>query len=226
MWPRGHAHPLSWAAAFTGIGLLVALAAVGLVPGASSRLPPAPGGGPPESFGGRVTARVPAVPARRTGTVVPEHPVNSRLPDGTVVPVRPAGTRKDGTLAVPDDIRLAGWWRGGSRLGDPFGATVLAAHVDSLTQGLGPYASLLSVRPGDPVELSSAHLTQTFAVVSLQLVPRATLGRHDEIFSARGPQRLVMITCAGPYLAARGGYQNLAIVTARPVGAVARKDGP
>ena len=32
-----------------------------------------------------------------------------------------------------------------------------------------------------------------------------------------GPRRLTMVTCAGPYDAARGGYQNLAVVTARPV---------
>ena len=96
----------------------------------------------------RSVSTLPAVPARRTGAVRAERPTTSRLPDGVVVPLRPADTRSDGSLAVPDDIRVAGWWRGGARLGDPFGSTLLAAHVDSFTQGLGPYASLLSVRPG------------------------------------------------------------------------------
>jgi hypothetical protein len=137
--------------------------------------------------------------------------------------VRPAGTGPDGALEVPADIRVAGWWRGGSRLGDPFGAIVLAAHVDSDRQGLGPYASLLSVRPGMRVEVASRHLRETFAVVSLQLVPRARLSSHRDIFSARGPGRLVMITCAGPYDPARGGYQNLAVVTATPASAPVRR---
>ncbi len=36
------------------------------------------------------------------------------------------------------------------RLGDPFGSTLVAAHIDSKTQGLGPYAELLSVRGRRP----------------------------------------------------------------------------
>jgi hypothetical protein len=164
----------------------------------------------------RAVRSVPAVPARRTGAVRPERPTTSRLPNGTVVPIRPAWTATDGSLAVPDDIRVAGWWRGGSRLGDPFGATLLAAHVDSLTQGLGPYASLLSARAGQRIVVASGHLTQTFAVVSLRLVPRPTLPEHRRLFSARGDRRLVLVTCAGPYDAHRGGYQNLAVITAVP----------
>jgi hypothetical protein len=168
----------------------------------------------------------PVVPARRAGSPPPEVPRRSVLPNGTVVPIRPVRTAADGSLAVPDDIRVAGWWRGGARLGDPFGSTVLAAHVDSFRQGLGPYASLLSVRAGRRITLSSAHLTQAFTVVSLALVPRGTLSRHPRIFSARGPRRLTLVTCAGPYLPGRGGYQNLAVVTARPLGDVARRNTP
>ena len=171
-------------------------------------------------------ATLPAVPARRTGAARPERPTTSRLPDGTVVPIEPAGTAGDGSLAVPGDIRVAGWWRGGSRLGDPFGATLLAAHVDSFTQGLGPYASLLSARAGQRVVVSSAHLTQTFAVVSLRLVPRHALPLHRELFSARGARRLVLVTCAGPYDASRGGYQNLAVITASPIADVTPRSAP
>ena len=185
---------------------------------------------PPSQVGStqppRSVATLPAVPARRTGAERPERPTTSRLPNGTVVPIDAAGTAGDGSLAVPGDIRFAGWWRGGSRLGDPFGATLLAAHVDSFTQGLGPYASLLSARAGQRVVVSSAHLTQTFAVVSLRLVPRGSLSRHRELFSARGDRRLVLVTCAGPYDASRGGYQNLAVITASPIADVTRRSAP
>jgi hypothetical protein len=145
------------------------------------------------------------------------------LPDGTVVPIRPVGTRADGSLSVPHDLHVAGWWRGGARLGDPFGSTLLAAHVDSATEGLGPYAGLLSVRRGQHVLLTSAHLTQTFRVVSLSLVARGSLAGHPEIFSAGGRRRLTLVTCAGPYDASAGGYQNNAVVTAVPVQDVARR---
>lgn len=35
--------------------------------------------------------------------------------------------------------------------------------------------------------------------------------------SQRSDLRLVLVTCAGPFVPARGGYQNLAVVTARPI---------
>jgi hypothetical protein len=165
----------------------------------------------------------PVVPARRVGAVRPEVPTRSVLPDGQVVPILPAGTAHDGSLAVPEDIRVAGWWRGGARLGDPFGSTLLAAHVDSFTQGLGPYASLLSVTTGQRITVTSPHLRQTYSVVSLALVPKGTLSDHPRIFSPRGARRLTLVTCAGPYDVHRGGYQNLAVITARPVAEVARR---
>jgi hypothetical protein len=160
----------------------------------------------------------PAQVAQRVGSVVPEPPTGIRLPNGLRIAVRAVGTRRNGLLDVPDDIRVAGWWKGGSRLGDPFGSSLVAAHVDSTTQGLGPFASLLGVRPGDRVRLWSRGLQQTFAVTSLRLRPRSTIGSGAYLHSPAGPPRLTLVTCAGPYDAARGGYQNLAVITARPLG--------
>ncbi len=121
-------------------------------------------------------------------------------------------------LDVPDDIDLAGWWSGGSRLGDPFGSSLVAAHVDSSSQGLGPFASLLTVRPGDRVYVWSDGLRQTFRVRARWLRPQGTLGPASWLHSPDGPRRLTLVTCAGPYDAARGGYQNLAVVVAEPLG--------
>jgi hypothetical protein len=161
---------------------------------------------------------VPVVPASRAPSVVrPERPVSARLPSGTVVPIVPISTDPRGVLDVPPDIRTAGWWRGGSRLGDPFGSTLLAAHVDSADQGLGPYVELLRVRPGQRIVLTSATLRQTFAVRSLRLVPQGALARYRSIYAATGGRRLTLVTCAPPYVQSSGGYQRLAIVTATPV---------
>src|SRR5688572_4622067 len=115
-----------------------------------------------------------ATPARRSGRT-PEPPVQVSLPSGATVKVLAVGTRPDGVLDVPDDIREAGWWRGGSRLGDPFGPTVIAAHIDSRSQGLGPYVELLRVQQGDRIAVRSAHLVERFRVSSLRLVPRSSL---------------------------------------------------
>jgi hypothetical protein len=164
------------------------------------------------------TSAPPATPARRSGRVA-EAPEQVRLPSGTTVEVLAVGTRPDGVLDVPDDIRKAGWWRGGSRLADPFGPTVIAAHIDSQTQGLGPYVELLRVRRGDEIVVRSAHLVERFRVSSLRLVPRSSLAGVTDLFSPEGSRRLVMVTCAGPFDESRGGYQNLAIVTALPADA-------
>ena len=54
-----------------------------------------------------------------------------------------SATAADGELAIPTDVDRAGWWDGSSRIGDPFGGIVVAAHIDSFDQGLGRFAELL-----------------------------------------------------------------------------------
>ena len=117
-----------------------------------------------------------------------------------------------------DDVDIAGWWRGGSRLGDPFGSILVAAHVDSRTEGLGPFAELLTVARGARVRLEAAGLGQDFEVRARRLVPQGGLADDAWIYDAAERPRLTLVTCAPPYDASRGGYQNLAVVTALPVG--------
>lgn len=156
--------------------------------------------------------------ARRAGPPDPERPVSVRLPSGTRVPVSAAGVGNGGVLGVPEDVDRAGWWRGGARLGDPFGATLIAGHVDSSDQGLGAFAELLSVRVGQQVRVRSKHLEQVFTIRSRRLVPGRGLRDVPQVFSVRGERRLTLVTCAPPYEPSRGGYQNLAVVTATPAG--------
>jgi hypothetical protein len=158
------------------------------------------------------------VPPARRASLVAQAPRTATLPSGRTVPIRAVGTTRTGLLDVPADIEVAGWWRGGSRLGDPFGSILVAAHVDSRTQGLGPFAELLTVDRGARIRLDSDDLRQTFVVRSRRLVPQGSLVDDSWIFAVSGDGRLTLVTCAPPYDAARGGYQNLAVVTALPVG--------
>ncbi|KQT94370.1 hypothetical protein ASG49_05680 [Marmoricola sp. Leaf446] len=155
-------------------------------------------------------------PARRAGAVRAEPPVEVRLPDGAVVRVRAVSSRTDGVLDVPPDVDEAGWWRGGSGIGDLFGSTLLAAHVDSRSQGLGPFATLLESQRGDRFDVTSAGLRQSFTTTSVRRLDRATALRQRWIYRPAGDRRLVMVTCAPPYLPDRGGYQRLVVVTATP----------
>lgn len=181
---------------------------------------PTPSTGPSSTrtFSTPTTAE-PISPATRAGSVVaPRRPTRATLPSGRVVPVAAAGTTGSGVLDVPDDVDVAGWWRGGSRLGDPFGSILVAAHVDSDSEGLGPFAELLTVREGARIRLEAGGLRQDFAVESRRLVPQGSLVDDGWIFDASGDLRLTLVTCAPPYDATRGGYQNLAVVTAVPLG--------
>jgi hypothetical protein len=144
------------------------------------------------------------------------------LPSGTRMRVRQSATSASGELSIPADIKQAGWWDGSSKLGDPFGAIVVAAHVDSFTQGLGRFAELLSMKPGDVVRLSSAGLSETFSVASAGLVPKNSISATSGVFSAHGPSRLVLITCGGVYDPSHGGYQSNMVVVAYPKSQISR----
>ncbi len=166
-----------------------------------------------------VATPTPVAPARRARSVAQAQPPRSLLlPSGRTVAIDAVGTTPDGLLDVPPDVAVAGWWDGGARLGDPFGSVLVAAHVDSRTQGLGPFAELLEVDPGARLRLESAGLRQSFEVRSRRLVPQGSLVDDSWLFDASGPVRLTLVTCAPPYVASRGGYQNLAVVTAVPLG--------
>ncbi|MBZ5738877.1 class F sortase [Nocardioides mangrovi] len=214
------------------LGVAVAVAAIVAAAGAVLTVvlvarndPPAPAGADAADGSGPATptVTVPAGRAERAGIVAAEAPTAVRLPSGRSVPVVAVGSRHNGVLDVPADVRSAGWWSGGSRLGDPFGSTLIAGHVDSVDQGLGAYAELLSVRPRQRVVLSSPHLRQTFSIVSLDLVAKRDTADVRRLSAASGGRRLTLVTCAPPYDAGRGGYQRLAVVTARPLAAATRR---
>ncbi len=128
-----------------------------------------------------------------------------------------SGPTATGSSRCPTDARTAGWWRGGARLGDAFGSTLLAAHVDSRQRGLGPYAELYATRPGARVVLRSDDLRQVFRIRSVRLVPRGSVASRPGLYSPAGERRLVLVTCAPPY-DERLGYLNLVVVTAAPTG--------
>lgn len=164
----------------------------------------------------QVTAR-PGVPA---GPASPLEPTSIRLPSGTELDVSTATTDAGGELVVPDDIERAGWWDGGARVGDPFGTMVIAAHVDSRIQGLGPFAELLSATEGDAVQAHARDVEQTYLVTTATRIARTDLPERDDLFTSSGPHRLVLLTCAGDFVPELGGYQELAVVVAEP------SDGP
>jgi LPXTG-site transpeptidase (sortase) family protein len=175
-------------------------------PGASLRdttAPPAREGQPGP------TQRHPFVPA--TLTLAPR----GTAPATTAVET--IDTSSTGELTLPKDAGHVGWWQSGALAGDAYGSVVLAGHIDSRDTGVGFFARLLKVRPGDEVVLDGSGYQQRYRVVATRDVPKASLATSTDTFSQGVPGRLVLLTCTGPFDPVTHYPDNL-VVTAEPVG--------
>jgi LPXTG-site transpeptidase (sortase) family protein len=138
------------------------------------------------------------------------------LPGGVytaVVPVATVGNE----LVVPEDPTKVGWWDGSSYVGDPYGSTVIAGHVDAFDRGVGFFFRLWNIKVGERVVLSAGDVRQAYKITKVREVPRTDLVDDAEAFDIGGPPRLVLITCAGEFRPDRRGYSRNLIVVARPV---------
>ncbi|MFI7060670.1 sortase domain-bontaining protein [Kribbella sp. NPDC050124] len=163
-----------------------------------------------------------SAPPARIGTPAPSQriwfvPTQVVLPGGAKAPVFPAST-VNGELKVPEQGQRVGWWDGGAQAGDPFGSVVLAGHVDTKTEGIGYFARLLRITPGELVVLHGSGHTATYRVSSIVSVPKNALATRSGAFDQKVGHRLVLITCTGAYDASRGGYEENLVVTATAVG--------
>ncbi|MFD0319042.1 class F sortase [Streptomyces flavalbus] len=130
--------------------------------------------------------------------------------------VRAVGVTDQGSVTVPGDPSVAGWYRYGPAPGSPEGSAVLVGHVDGETGALGEFAALYEVRPGDRVEVGRAEAAPVvFRVVSRTTVPKDEL--PPSAFRRTGDPVLTLITCAPPFDPERGGYLANLVVTAEPV---------
>ena len=201
-----------------GVQLVLSVVLLGVAVGQLAVLPVP--GRPGSAPLGEVVPTIPVGTAQEgrpadsdTARFVPER---IDLPGGayaTVVPVATVGRE----LVVPEDPGKVGWWDGSSYVGDDYGSTVIAGHVDSFDRGIGFFFRLWHIKVGERVVLSARNTRQAYTITTLRQVPRTDLVDDKEIFDIDGPPRLVLITCAGEFRPDRGGYSRNLIVIARPV---------
>lgn len=132
------------------------------------------------------------------------------------LPIRPRGVDKDGAMSLPETVNELSWYKFGAAPEDP-GATVVAGHVDTKTEGKGPLANLAGLKRGDRLDLKVANRSVAYRVEAVRQVSKSLIDL-DSLFSREGPRRLHIVTCAGAYDPDRGGYQANLVVVARPVG--------
>ena len=124
----------------------------------------------------------------------------------------------DGVLQVPESVRHVGWWDGSAHAGEPFGATVIAGHVDSATEGIGFFVRLRKIKIGDTITLRADSHWLKYRVTSVRKIPKKALSTDNQALKQKGPHRLVLITCTGNFHRDRGGYDSNLVVVGRPLG--------
>jgi Sortase domain len=122
------------------------------------------------------------------------------------------GRASDGTVEVPSEWGVAGWYAGGTRPGDP-GSAVVLGHVDSRS-GPAVFYRLRELRPGDRVEVARADRSRVrFTVERLEQVDKLRFPTDDVYYPTLTP-RLRLVTCGGAFDRASGHYRSNVIVYA------------
>jgi hypothetical protein len=140
-------------------------------------------------------------------------PVRVEIPAiGVSSPLVRLGLNRDGTMQVPGDFQVAGWFTGGPEPGQ-LGPAVIAGHVDSRT-GPAVFYRLRDLRPGDQIRVVRAdHRVVRFAVESLASYPKQALP-DEAVYGATIAPALRLIACAGTFDRARHSYRDNLVVSA------------
>ena len=137
------------------------------------------------------TPRVPVVSAALRPPPKPStdnDPVEVRVADVDIaLPIKPVGVTKKGEMEVPGTVKEVGWYRFGANPSSRTGTTVLASHVDTRAEGLGPFARLSDVKQGAEVTVtdqSGDRFTSTGSPRSPGWTSRRCPGRRSSTSAA------------------------------------------
>ena len=200
------------------VGLsLVGLLALGFGRFASGSPPPLRVSGNVTSPGAPARAADPAPPPR---SGQPGRAIHHGAPVDLAIPaigVRTAlvrlGLNPDGTLEVPTDFSVAGWYHLGPKPGDP-GAAVIAGHVDN-TEGPAVFYRLGDLAPGDLVRVRMADgSTQPFHVYAVREFSKTEFPT-SLVYGTTPDPELRLVTCGGPFDSSTGHYLDNIVVFAR-----------
>ena len=196
-----------------------------VVPTRSTAIAPASASSTPDA--GRVTFSATPAPessraAARRATKSVASPTAAGVPVSLELPtlhvraqVQPVASH-DGSLVVPEDPASVGWWAGSSFPGSAAGTIVIDGHIDSATLGTGALWHLSSLTAGDRIVVTTTSSRLAYRVMARRVFSKST-GIPANVFTRTGPPLLVLISCGGPFDAARGSYEDNIAVFAAPV---------
>jgi sortase (surface protein transpeptidase) len=152
-----------------------------------------------------------------TVTVAPVRIRFDRL--GIDMTVTAEGLDRKGAMALPENAADAGWYRYSPGLASREGATVIAAHIDSRYDGIGPFSRLKNAVAGDAITVYGEDGSQVaYTVTGLKQVGKIDAPLAD-LFETSGAPRLSLVTCGGVFNSGTGHYLDNIIVTATPAAA-------
>jgi sortase (surface protein transpeptidase) len=163
-----------------------------------------------------------AAPASPTSTAAlaraPSPPVHISIPAiGVSAAVVRLGLNRDGTLQVPGDFDVTGWFTGGPAPGET-GPAVIAGHIDS-RRGPAVFYRLRELRPGQEITVARADGSSVrFAVDGVARYPKDAFPT-EAVFGPSPDPLLRLITCGGVFDRSRRSYRDNVVVTARLVAA-------
>jgi Sortase domain len=130
------------------------------------------------------------------------------------------GLNPDGSLEVPADFGVAGWYALGPRPGEA-GAAVIVGHLDSRDRP-GVFYRLGEVAPGDLVSVASSNRPGvSFRVYAVREYPKAAFPT-SLVYGRTETPELRLITCGGAFDEGAGHYLDNVVVFARQVASAAR----
>ncbi|MBC7298257.1 MAG: class F sortase, partial [Demequina sp.] len=137
-------------------------------------------------------------------------------------PLMALGLQPDGTLEVPPDGTLAGWFTGAPTPGE-LGPAVIAGHVD--WNGPAIFHDLHLMVPGDLVNVERANgSTAVFAVTEVGQYPKNEFPT-DAVYGAVDFAGLRLITCGGLFDDEAGHYEDNVVVFAELVSSTPATSG-
>ncbi len=148
------------------------------------------------------------------GVVAPQRISIPQL--GIDMPIEAEGVDDNGAMALPPEAAIAGWYQYGPGIHNDEGATVIAAHIDSFHDGVGPFSRLRDASAGSTVTVSGSDGSS----VDYTITEVRSVGKIDapmaEVFDRSGDPRLTLVTCGGIFDSSTGHYLDNVIVTAVP----------
>lgn len=140
-------------------------------------------------------------------------PLRIRIPAiGVNAPVIALNKKEDGTIEVPEDTAVTGWWQGGYEPGER-GPAVVLGHVDS-REGAAVFYRLKDLKAGDQIHIDREDGTTVTYAVNYSASHSKENFPTELVYGQTSNPTLRLVTCGGDFDRSERSYEENFIVFA------------